>query len=122
MKRSKRAMRLVILSSIFKHLKAVYHLDWPRREFGSGQITDYELSALLAFKSDPWLNELRDALERLENQEYGICIGCGEEIEQRLLDEYPARRLCRNCENSFSRRLTHESVGSVAAPAPVREG
>ena len=119
MKRSTRAMRLVILSSMFKHLKAIYHLEWPRRAFGSGKIADHELAALLAFKSDPRLNELHAALVRLENKEFGSCIRCGEEIAQRLLDEYPARRLCSECEENLNRLPRHTTEESAVVAAPL---
>jgi|WetSurMetagenome_2_1015567.scaffolds.fasta_scaffold277884_2 RNA polymerase-binding transcription factor DksA len=107
MQRSERAMRLVIISHLFEHLRKAYQLEWPRKAFRNGQISDGELDALLAFKTDPRLDSLRAALVRLRNRTFGICLNCKKEIVQRLLDMDPSRRLCTGCE----RRLNHYPLG-----------
>lgn len=103
MTRSRRAMRLRILSYLFKHLKAIYHIDWPRKVFGTGEISEHDVEALVAFKSDPQLDELHAALIRLESKNFGICIRCAQEIGQDLLDADPTRRLCGECEKDLNR-------------------
>ena len=41
--------------------------------------------------------ELQDALERLDRDQYGICEMCDEEIEEERLRLAPAARLCIEC-------------------------
>lgn len=97
-------MRLVIISHLFEHLRKAYQLEWPRKTFKNGRISDGEIEALLAFKTDPKLDSLRGALIRLRERTFGVCISCREEIMQRLLDLDPARRLCMGCERKLNRR------------------
>ncbi len=120
MERSERAMRLVIISHLFEHLRKVYHLEWPRKAFKTGQISDGELDALLAFKTDPQLDSLRGALVRLRDRTFGFCLGCKREIVQRILDLDPGRRLCSGCE----RRFNHLPIGGLFASrlSRVRRG
>jgi len=104
MQRSERAMRLVIISHLFEHLRKAYQLEWPRKAFKNGRISDGELDALLAFKTDPRLDSLRGALIRLKERTFGLCLSCKREIMQRLLDLDPGRRLCSRCEHQLNRR------------------
>jgi len=41
--------------------------------------------------------QIRAALDRLANGEYGICQQCGEDIATERLDVLPATPFCRNC-------------------------
>lgn len=77
----------------------------------SEQIFEWEIDGILAFKSDSRLDELRGALERLENGTYGTCIGCKRQIRQADLDKDLTRRVCDRCEREFINRLveTHAS-------------
>lgn len=111
MRRSRRIMRRAILSRLFEHLRTDYGLEWPEDTFLSGQISEVEIDGILAFKSDPKLDELRGALERLENGTFGICIGCKRQIRQSDLDKELTRRVCTRCEKQFVNRL-------VESPAP----
>ena len=43
------------------------------------------------------LNEIEDALERIELGEYGVCEGCGADIPQRRLEALPWARFCVSC-------------------------
>jgi len=43
------------------------------------------------------LGEIEAALERLEEGEFGICQGCGEQIPQRRLEALPWARYCVAC-------------------------
>jgi DnaK suppressor protein len=43
------------------------------------------------------LNKIRDALERINNGEFGICEECGEEISDARLKVRPVTTLCINC-------------------------
>lgn len=96
------AMRRVVLSSLFEHLKLNYDFERPADAFVTGQISDQEVDILLSYKSDPKLGELRDALARLEKGTYGICIGCKQELSRVDLENDPARRICARCESAFA--------------------
>ncbi len=100
--KSKRVLRRAILVRLYDHLQDAYGLDCPRESFVSGQLTLHEIDPLLAFKSDPRIDELRSALERLEQGSFGSCIACKEEIGQDLLEVDPAVRLCERCEQLYS--------------------
>jgi RNA polymerase-binding transcription factor DksA len=110
--KSKRVMRRAILVRLFDHLQDAYELDCPRESFVSGQLALREIDALLAFKSDPRIEELRGALDRLEQGSFGICIACKHEIDSELLEVDPAMRLCEQCERLYShmRLITQQST------------
>ncbi len=44
------------------------------------------------------LNMVTEALERLESDEFGICILCGDAIKLKRLDAVPWTRYCRDCQ------------------------
>jgi RNA polymerase-binding transcription factor DksA len=103
MKRSMTAMRRVVLCRMFDLLEQTYGIDVDREEFVGKRMSLHEIDAVLAFKSDPHLDELRGALERIDDGSFGVCIGCKMEIDQRVLVEEPARRICEKCEKEYSR-------------------
>lgn len=41
------------------------------------------------------LDEINDALEKIEKNNYGVCETCGEEIEEDRLEANPAARTCK---------------------------
>ncbi len=43
------------------------------------------------------INKIRDALERIEEGEYGICEACGEDISIERLKARPVTTLCIEC-------------------------
>ncbi|HXG01104.1 MAG TPA: hypothetical protein VNL69_09960 [Bacteroidota bacterium] len=101
MTKSKRVMRRLILSRLYEHLQREYDEMYPREMFESGEIALHDLDALLAFKSDPYLEELRHALDRLESGTYGVCLSCKGPISQDALDRDPTQRICTLCEEKF---------------------
>jgi len=103
MKRSRRAMRRVVLYRMFDILEQSYGIDVNREEFVGDRMSLHEIDAALAFKSDSRLDELRGALERLDDGSFGVCIGCKTEIDWKLLDKEPARRMCEKCEKEYNR-------------------
>jgi RNA polymerase-binding transcription factor DksA len=105
--------RRVILSQLYDHLLEQYVVPWPRDEFVSGTATDHEVDAVLAFKSDAHLDELRTALDRLDSGTFGICIACKGRIPQDALVLNPARRLCSACEE----QLAHAGLQNVRGSA-----
>ncbi len=54
------------------------------------------------------INKIKDALERIENGEFGICESCGDDISEARLKARPVTTLCLNCkmeEEQKERRL-----------------
>jgi RNA polymerase-binding transcription factor DksA len=98
MKKSKRAVRRKIMHSLFLHLSEKY-------AFSEGDInadmTMHQLDALLAFKSDLRVEELRSALDRLEDGSYGSCMLCKKPIANVALEDDPAIRYCDECEKAY---------------------
>jgi RNA polymerase-binding transcription factor DksA len=101
---SKVALRRVILSNLFDHLKLNYDFERPAEPFVTGQISDRDIDILLSYKSDHRLGELREALARVEHGTYGYCIGCKRPLSRADLEQDPAKRVCSSCEQSFNLR------------------
>jgi len=107
-------LRRAILTSLYNHLKVFYGIEWRREAFVDGQLSHHDIDALLAFKTDPRLDELRGALNRLEEGTYGQCLACKNDVSQELLDRDPARRFCPACEQ----QLAHRTVPCYGVHAP----
>ncbi|SFG80963.1 TraR/DksA family transcriptional regulator [Neptunomonas qingdaonensis] len=45
------------------------------------------------------IKECQEALQRLTNGEYGLCVGCGEEIELNRLKANPVSSRCLSCQS-----------------------
>ncbi|MEO8169070.1 MAG: hypothetical protein ABI623_12535 [bacterium] len=101
MKKSKRVIRQKVLSLLYDVLQDQYGIFYSRETFLSGELSLHDIDALLAFKSDSHLEELRNALDRLEDGSYGICISCKAHIRQDVLDRDPVQRICDRCEQKF---------------------
>jgi RNA polymerase-binding transcription factor DksA len=43
------------------------------------------------------IERIRAALARIEDESYGFCVTCGNEISPERLDVLPATPFCRNC-------------------------
>lgn len=102
MKPSKRVMRQNVLAKMFDYLQTTYSIEYPREVFVKGNLTFTELKALLAYKSDPQLDEYTRALNQIESNTYGTCIGCKGHIPSDALRTDPTRRTCSVCESSIN--------------------
>lgn len=49
------------------------------------------------------IKECQDALQRLMNGSYGLCLGCGEEIELNRLKANPVSARCLSCQSKEER-------------------
>ncbi len=116
MKKSKRIFRRAILASLYDHLQDAYGVDWSREAFVDDRLSLNELDALLAFKSDTRIDELRGALDRLQSGTFGLCLACKGRVDQELLDADPAQRLCVLCERLYS----HLFVRTYSVPQVPR--
>lgn len=99
--RSRRHMRHAILEKLRTHLQEHYSSNLA--EAINDGTSLHQLDALLAFKSEPYLDELRAAYERLEEGTFGVCLSCKQRIAGELMDADPTRRMCERCERLFSR-------------------
>ena len=115
MNTKERGRRCAILCALFEHVHETYGIDLSREIFADGNLSLHQLDALLAFKSDARVEELRCALERLDEGMYGDCLRCHRTIGNELLDEDPARRVCTDCEEEFSHSELHESDTGLQA-------
>lgn len=59
---------------------------------------DIEL-ALIQMKSET-LHKIEEALQRLDDQKYGNCFECGDEISERRLRALPFAVRCKDCEEA----------------------
>lgn len=106
-------MRHVILGRLYTHLQDFYSISLQEVFPLEDGVPLHQLDAMLAFRSDPLLDELRAALDRLEDGTFGLCLGCKGEIGEELMDRDPTRRMCDRCERVYSHaasRYVHLSV------------
>jgi len=98
-------MRRIILGKLYELLQQDYSLAVTRDAFLEREFTHHELDAMLAFKSDAQVLELRLALDRLEEGTLDACIGCKGIIAQEVLDADPTSRICERCEQELNRAV-----------------
>ncbi|MEK9137294.1 MAG: hypothetical protein AAB393_09230 [Bacteroidota bacterium] len=115
MKKSSQKMRHLILTRLYAHLEEHYSIsladDFPFDE----EFTLHHIDAILAFRSDPQLDELRAALDRLEDGTFGVCISCKNSVDETSMDADPTRRFCERCEHMYS----HVVLNYEGFPLPV---
>jgi len=63
----------------------------------AAQLGNVEVTTALEQEAMQEIAEIRTALERLDQGEYGICISCGEEIDRQRLEARPACAECVDC-------------------------
>jgi len=83
------------------------------RELGQDGVADIGDMSANAYSRDVLFNlsetqrqRIRDidaALERIDNGQYGVCMGCGEEIAQRRLEVRPFSRYCIECKTDIEK-------------------
>jgi DnaK suppressor protein len=55
------------------------------------------------------LTQIGEALERMEQEEYGSCANCGQEIQPKRLDAVPWTRYCIKCQELMEKGLLNEN-------------
>lgn len=65
------------------------------------QETDRDMSLIMRERDRRLLREVRQALQRMDNGEYGVCEECGEEIPLPRLKAQPMATLCVACKQSL---------------------
>ena len=64
---------------------------------------DREISFILSDRERVKLQQIDDALERLDADNYGVCESCGLEIAEERLTAMPFSTLCRDCQQDQER-------------------
>jgi len=76
-------------------------LEKNRPDFGLGrggsQIYEWEMNLARRDSLRKKLERLREALERIDAGQYGICIHCGQLISPERLALLPSTKLCAKC-------------------------
>ncbi len=62
-----------------------------------------ELSLLLNEREKAKLNEIEDAIKRIENKSYGVCEECGDKIPSERLKYIPYVRFCVDCQEKMEK-------------------
>ena len=55
------------------------------------------------------LTQIEEALERMDDGEYGVCVNCGQEVQPKRLEAVPWARYCITCQDLQERGLLNES-------------
>jgi DnaK suppressor protein len=55
------------------------------------------------------LSLIEEALQRIENSEYGLCVHCGKEVQPKRLEAVPWARHCITCQDLQERGLLDEN-------------
>lgn len=77
--------------------------------------TERELMTRNLERESKMLREVRSALERIQQNTYGTCLNCDEEIGLKRLKAVPWTPLCIACQEQEDRRIS--KAGSAWSPA-----
>jgi RNA polymerase-binding transcription factor DksA len=83
------------LSEFAKNPEFGSDVDHFEEEADEAEETANRLDIEEMLKSE--LEEVENALQRLENNAYGRCENCGNEIDKKLLEINPESRFCKSC-------------------------
>ena len=85
---------------------------------------DREINLLLGDRERKKLEQVDDALRRLEEGEYGLCEECGGDIAPGRLEAMPFSRFCVTCQGEYEqaqRTIQTDSAGVVRPRYPASE-
>lgn len=73
-------------------------------------VQNYSKNVMLAVSENDsrQLQMIDEALERIEDEEYGVCQNCGNEIQPKRLQAIPWARYCLSCQELVERGLLDE--------------
>jgi len=69
-----------------------------------GEQMEREITFMFASREGKYLRYLEDALQRIENGEYGFCRDCGTLIEKERLEAVPVAQQCVDCKTKKSKQ------------------
>lgn len=84
------------------------------------ELFDAEHLAALKDSHKYIINEIDDALRKIDSNTYGICETCGQMIEPERLEVIPYARNCIKCEKSKEQEINYDRV-SKSRHRPVEE-
>ena len=70
-----------------------------------------ELNSALRVHEESILQDIKDALIRIENNSYGTCLHCGAEIPSSRLEALPYVKLCIQCEDDIESEPARQFKG-----------
>lgn len=76
-------------------VKADGNIDQAEMEERAAEITDFEDRNAVEFALEERLNKIKNALQKIEEGNYGSCKVCGKPIEEARLDVNPAADTCK---------------------------
>ncbi len=87
---------------------------------------DREISFILSDRERVKISQIDDALARLDDGSYGVCVSCDMDIGEERLEAMPFTRLCRDCQQEQEKeakslrrvdeeRQTYRKLGSTDA-------
>src|SRR3989339_917200 len=59
------------------------------------EITDFEDRSAIEYELEERYNKVKDALARIENGTYGVCVTCGQDIERERMSANSAATTCK---------------------------
>lgn len=84
------------------HLKGDWDSKFPKfdgnLEEAADEVEEYGSRLPVEFSLETRLRDINLALEKLAQGKYGKCAKCGEAIEEKRLEVYPAARFCMKCQ------------------------
>jgi len=72
--------------------------------------SDRNMMLIMSQRDRVLLEEIRNALERVDLGEYGICFECGEDIGAARLAAQPTATLCVHCKSALENERMHMST------------
>ena len=79
---------------------------------------DREINLLLSDRERRKLQQIDDALHRLETDDYGVCEECDGEIAPGRLEAMPFTRLCVTCQSEYEQAQRTVQAESAGIPTP----
>jgi DnaK suppressor protein len=66
------------------------------------------------------LRLLTSALQRIAEESFGVCVGCGKEIQIRRLEAVPWTQFCLGCQQAIEEEVGASLSAHMSAPAALR--
>jgi DnaK suppressor protein len=95
-------MRSQLLNNAKKALTGDIHLDpddFPDEIDTASSESGLAFIGRLRERERVLLQKIEDAMQRIEDGEYGVCASCGEEIGVKRLEARPVATLCIDCKS-----------------------
>ena len=73
-------------------------------------VRNYSKNVMLAVSENEsrQLTQIEDALERIEDDEYGLCVNCEKKVNPKRLNAIPWARYCLDCQELVEQGLIDE--------------